>query len=89
MAPDSASRGSAREAIRWGLLLAGVVVGGARIPRIWMEAREWRRALLIGDPSEVDAYRTFFTVDVIGVLIVFGLSAGFFYLLRQRTKSAA
>jgi hypothetical protein len=87
MPPDSASRGSAREAIRWGLLLAGVVVGGARIPRIWMEFRVWRRALRVGDLSEVDAYRAFFTVDVIGVLIVFALAAGFFYLLRQRTKS--
>jgi hypothetical protein len=87
MAEDSASRGSVREAIRWGLLLAGVVVGGTRIPRIWMEVREWRRAIRIGDPSEVDAYRTFFTVDLIGVLIIFSLAGGFFYLLRQRTKS--
>ena len=77
-------KGSTRDAVRWGLLLAAVAVSGYRLPRVFRNLQEWRAALAV-DPSAADLYRTTFMVEAVGVAVVVGVGVGVFYLLRPRT----
>jgi hypothetical protein len=76
-------KGSTRDAVRWGLLLAAVAVSGYRLPRVFRNLQEWRAALPL-DPSAADLYRTTFMVEAVGVAVVVSVGIGVFYLLRPR-----
>ena len=77
------SKGSTRDAVRWGLLLAAVAVSGYRLPRVFRNLQEWRAALAV-DPLAADLYRTTFMVEAVGIAVVVGVGVGVFYLLRPR-----
>jgi hypothetical protein len=73
---------SYRDSIRWGLLLAAIAVTGYRLPRAVRDFREWRSGIGGLSPSLVDAYRTIFLVDVVGIAVVLVIGIGLFYFLR-------
>jgi hypothetical protein len=74
---------SYRDSVRWGLLLAAVGVTGFRLPRMLHDFREWRAALGVESSSSVvDAYRSIFLVDVIGIAVVLVIGIGLFCFLR-------
>jgi hypothetical protein len=77
-------KGSTRDGVRWGLLLAAVAVSGYRLPRVLRNFQEWRAALAV-DRSAADLYRTTFLVEAIGIAVVLVVGVGVFYLLRPRT----
>jgi len=77
-------RGSTRDAVRWGLLLAAVAVSGYRLPGAFRSFEEWRAALG-GDPAAADFYKTSFSINSVGIAIILVVAAGVFYLLRPRT----
>ncbi len=85
MPEESVPFASLRNAVRWGILLAGLAVVGWHVPKAVREWREWHEAIGF-DPSAADAWRTFFIVDAAGIVIVAGLAVAVFYLLRPRTK---
>jgi hypothetical protein len=80
-------KGSTRDAVRWGLLLASVAVSGYRLPRAFRNFEEWRAALPV-DPSAADLYRTTFLVEAVGIAVVVVVGVGVFYLLRPRTTKS-
>jgi len=75
--------GATRDAVRWGLLLAAVAVSGYRLPGTFRNFQQWRAALAI-DPPAADLYRTAFTVNAVGIVLVFLVATGIFYFLRPR-----
>jgi hypothetical protein len=75
-------RGSTRDAVRWGLLLAAVAVSGYRLPGTFRNFQAWRAALAV-DPSAADLYRANFTVNAVGIFIILVVAAGVSYLLRS------
>jgi len=79
-------RKSYRDAVRWGLLLAGVAVTGYRFPRVVHDLRQWHEALAI-DPSAADVYRTNLIVDSVGIAVVLAIGLALFYAMRQRKKN--
>jgi hypothetical protein len=79
-----AGKGSTRDGVRWGLLLAAVAVSGYRLPRVLRNFQEWRASLPV-DRSAADLYRTTFLVEAIGIAVVLAVGVGVFYLLRPRT----
>ncbi len=76
-------QGTTRDAVRWGLLLAAVVVSGYRLPSTVRNFQEWRAALPI-DPSAAELYKTNFSVNAVGIVIILVVAVGVFYLLRPR-----
>lgn len=76
-------QGSTRDAVRWGLLLAAVAVSGYRLPGTFRSFQQWRGALLI-DPSAAELYKTNFTVNAVGMVIILGVAIAVFYFLRPR-----
>jgi hypothetical protein len=76
-------QGSTRDAVRWGLLLAAVAVSGYRLPATVRNFQEWRAALPI-DPSAAELYKTNFSVNAVGIVIILVVAVGVFYLLRPR-----
>ena len=77
-------RGSTRDAVRWGLLLAAVAVSGYRLPGTFRSFAAWRAALA-GDSAAADFYKTNFGVNAVGIAIILVVAAAVFYLLRPRT----
>jgi hypothetical protein len=77
-------RGSTRDAVRWGLLLAAVAVSGYRLPATFRNFQQWRAAKPV-DPSAADLYKTNFTVNAVGIVIIVVVAVGVSYLLRART----
>jgi len=77
-----------RAAVRWGLLLAGLVTAAARVPELHRYYAQWQ-ALAGADPSAAGAYKTFFEVESGITAFVLAAAAGLFYLLRPRQKAAA
>ena len=75
---------SARDAIRWGLLLSALAVTGFRLPRTYGAFRDWH-AVRLADPSAAELYRLNFTVNAVGMVIILLVAVGLFYLLRRRT----
>lgn len=88
MAQQANAKGSLRNAVRWGILLAAVGTTGFRIPRIVGSFRSWREALRIGDASGAEGWQTILSVELIGALVVLLIGVGVFYLLRERAKAA-
>ena len=85
MPVDSQSdTGSIRNAIRWGLLLAAVATAGYRLPRLFGYFRHWREALRIGDVSSAAGWRTYLTVEGLGLLMVLAMAWVIFYVLQPR-----
>ncbi len=76
--------GSTRDAVRWGLLLAAVAVSGYRLPATVRNFQQWCAALPL-DPSAADLYKTNFSVNAVGVVIILAVAVGVFYLLRPRS----
>jgi len=76
-------RGSRRDAVRWGLLLAAVAVSGYRLPATIRNLLEWRAALPV-DPAAADLYKTNFTVNAVGIAVILIVAVGVFYLLQAR-----
>ena len=72
-----------RDAVRWGLLLAAVAVSGYRLPATFRNFQQWREALP-ADSSAADLYRTIFSVNAVGIVIILAVAVGVFYLLRPR-----
>jgi hypothetical protein len=87
MEQDKTDAGSIRNAIRWGLLLAATATIGFRLPRLVHYFREWRVAVRIGDTSAAEGWRTYLSVDGIGLLIVLAIGLVAFYALRPHVKS--
>ena len=85
--PAKAEAGSISGAIRWGLFLAAIATVGFRLPRLVSYFRYWREALRIGDSSAAEGWRTYLSVEAIGLLIVLAVGLAVFYALRPRTKS--
>ena len=77
-------RGSTRDAVRWGLLLAAVAVSGYRLPGVFRSFEAWRAALA-GDSAAADCYKANFGVNAVGIAIILVVAAGVFYFLRPRT----
>jgi len=84
---DKTDAGSIRNAIRWGLLLAATATIGFRLPRLVHYFQEWREAVRISDTSAAEGWRTYLSVDAIGLLIVLAIGLVAFYALRPRAKS--
>jgi hypothetical protein len=76
-------RGSIRDAVRWGLLLAAVAVSGYRLPATIRNFHEWRAALPV-DPSAANLYKTIFAVNAVGIVIILIVAVGVFYILQPR-----
>jgi hypothetical protein len=82
--PDT-GQGSTRDAVRWGLILAGVAVSGYRLPATFRNFQQWRASLLI-DPSAADFYKTNFTVNAVGIAVILVVAVAAFYLIRPRAS---
>jgi hypothetical protein len=80
--PDT-GRGSTRDAVRWGLLLAAVAVSGYRLPATFRNFQQWRAALPV-DSSAADLYKVNFTVNAAGIAVILIVAMTAFYLLRPR-----
>jgi len=74
---------SARDAIRWGLLLSAVAVAGFRLPRTYGAFRDWHEVRL-SDPSAAELDRLTFTANAVAIAIILVVAMGVFYLLRPR-----
>ena len=85
---NAADPGSAKNAIRWGLLLAAVGTVGFRLPRLVNEFRQWREALGLGDESGANGWHTVLSVDLIASLVVLAVAVGVFYFLRPGRQAA-
>ena len=79
-------RGTTRDAVRWGLLLAAVAVSGYRLPATFRNFQQWRAAVAV-DPSAADLYKAGFTANALGIVVVLGVAAGVFYFLRPRAAT--
>jgi len=82
--PDT-GQGSTRDAVRWGLLLAGVAVSGYRLPGTFRNFQQWRASLLV-DPSAADFYKTNFIVNAVGIAVILVVAVAAFYLMRPRAS---
>jgi len=74
-----------RNAIRWGLFLAGIVVAARRVPLMVGDFREWHRSLDI-DPSAADFWRTSFWINAGGAAVILAIAFGIYFLLKPRSK---
>ena len=83
---NAADSGSAKNAIRWGLLLAAVGTVGFRLPRLVNEFRQWREALGLGDESGANGWHTVLAVDLIASLVVLVIGLAVFYFLRPPVR---
>ena len=57
--------------------------GGLGLPATVRNFHEWRAALSI-DPSAAELYKTNFSVNAVGIVIILLVAVGVFYLLRPR-----
>jgi hypothetical protein len=74
-----------RAAVRWGLLLAGLVTAAMRVPELRAYYVQWR-ALLASNVTAAAAYRTYFEVEAAITVFVLVVAAGLFYALRPRQQ---
>jgi hypothetical protein len=77
------ARRSARDAIRWGLLLSAVAVSGFRLPSTYGAFRDWH-AFRLSDPSAAELDRLTFAANAAAIAIILLVAMGAFYLLRPR-----
>jgi hypothetical protein len=83
MRKSEASEGPYRAAVRWGLLLAGLVTAAMRVPELRAYYMQWR-ALTGTEVSAAAAYKTYFEVEAAITLFVLAVAAVLFYALRPR-----
>jgi hypothetical protein len=88
MEEGESSGGLYRAAVRWGLLLAGLVTAAVRVPELHRYYVQWH-ALAASDPSAAGAYKTFFEVEAGITAFLLAMAAGLFYVLRPRQKKPA
>jgi hypothetical protein len=88
MGESEKSGGLYRAAVRWGLLIAGLVTAAMRVPELRLYYVQWH-ALLGGDPSAADSYKTFFEVEAGITAFILAMAAGLYYVLRPRQKKPA
>jgi hypothetical protein len=88
MGESETSGGSYRSAIRWGVLLAGLITAAMRAPELHRFWAQWR-ALAAVDAVAADSYRNYFLVESLITLFVLGMAVTLFYLLAPRQKKAA
>ncbi|HKN61902.1 MAG TPA: hypothetical protein VJW93_12040 [Candidatus Acidoferrales bacterium] len=74
-----------RTAVRWGLLLAGLVTAAMRVPELHRFWVQWH-ALSGVDASAAEAYKTYFEVEAAITLFVLAVAAVLFYALRPRQQ---
>jgi hypothetical protein len=74
-----------RAAVRWGLLLAGLLTAALRVPELTRYFMQWR-ALAGSDAAAAAAYRTYFEVEAGITVFVVAVAAVLFYALRPRPK---
>ncbi len=87
MAETESTGGAYRTAIRWGLLLAGLVTAAMRLPEIHRFWVQWH-ALEGADALAAAAYQKYFLVEGAILLFILAMAAGLFYLLSPRGKKA-
>ena len=87
MAATGPASGGYRVAVRWGLLLVGVVTAAMRVPELHRFYVQWR-ALEGADASAADSYRTFFLVESGITAFVLAMAAGLFWVLGPPRKKA-
>jgi hypothetical protein len=87
MAETGSASGSYRVAVRWGLLLAGVVTAVMRVPELQRLWGQWR-ALAGVDAAAAESYRRYFLVEGGITLFVLAMAAGFFWALGPRGKQS-
>jgi hypothetical protein len=76
-------RGSTRDGVRWGLLLAAVAVSGYRLPATFRGFQQWRATLPV-DPSAALVYKAAFAANAVGIAFIVAVAVGVFYFLRPR-----
>jgi hypothetical protein len=74
-----------RAAVRWGLLLAGLVTAALRVPELSRYFLQWR-ALAGSDAAAAGAYRTYFEVEAGITVFVLAVAVALFFALRPRPK---
>jgi hypothetical protein len=74
-----------RAAVRWGLLLAGLVTAALRVPELSRYFLQWR-ALAGSDAAAAGAYRTYFEVEAGITVFVLAAAVVLFFALRPRQK---
>jgi hypothetical protein len=87
MGEGERTSGSYRTAVRWGLLLAGIITVAMRVPeldRFWVQ---WH-ALNGADAAAALSYRNYFLVESGIMLFVLAMAAGLFWILDPRGKQA-
>ena len=87
MAATESAGGSYRAAVRWGLLLAGLITVAMRVPELHRFWVQWR-ALAAADAVAAVSYRNYFLVESFITLFVLGMAVTLFYLLAPRQKKA-
>jgi len=78
--------GSYRTAIRWGLLLAGLVTAAMRAPELHRFWAQWH-ALLGADASAANAYRSYFLVECGILAFILAVAVVLFWALGPRKKT--
>jgi hypothetical protein len=76
-----------RTAVRWGLLLAGVVTVAMRVPELHRFYVQWH-ALEGAEQSVAQAYRMYFLVESGITAFLMAMAAGLFWALGPRRKQA-
>ena len=74
-----------RAAVRWGLLLAGLMTAALRAPELTRYFLQWR-ALAGSDAAAAGAYRTYFEVEAGITAFVLAMAVVLFFALRPRPK---
>jgi hypothetical protein len=85
MGEGERSAGLYRAAVRWGLLLAGLLTAGMRVPELSRDWVQWR-ALAGSDAAAAGAYRTYFEVEAGITVFVLAAAVVLFFALRPRQK---
>lgn len=87
MAQTEPAGGPYRAAVRWGVLLAGVVTAAMRVPELHRFWAQWH-ALEAGEAQAAAAYERYFAVEGAITVFILAMAAGLFYALRPRGKQA-
>jgi len=85
MASTEPASGGYRTAVRWGLLLAGLITVGMRAPELHRFWFQWH-ALGEADATAAESYRRYFLVESGITLFVLAMAMGLFWVLGPRQK---
>ncbi|HXZ20293.1 MAG TPA: hypothetical protein VEG63_10105 [Candidatus Acidoferrales bacterium] len=87
MASTEPASGGYRTAVRWGLLFAGLITVGMRVPELHQFWFQWH-ALGEVDAAAAGSYRRYFLGESGITLFVLAMAAGLFWMLGPRRKKA-